>query len=167
MPSSDEHLNRQLDDLANEASFLNDYSLSDSILSFDFPGSRDHLLSNQEETISDSAVNAPGTKNYLKCILNRKPKETDPLLPVHSPSASLSPVPSIHGPSSPFQVYLEMFLKFFWNYILPERFRVFLTTYQRVIMLIVMAILVIIGGILYATGNFDNCNENSILPDND
>lgn len=142
----EEELDRQLEELAHEASYLNGYSLNDSELSIDFTAVRNHSSTNHLEPSNPS-----GSKNYLKCILKRQAgQESDPLLPTHRPVS----VP-INTPREPswFQIYLTLFLQFFWNYILPARIRRVVVNNQKLIMLIILAILVVIGFVLYFTGN--------------
>lgn len=184
----DTEINRCLDDLAHEASYLNEYSLSDSIPSINFNQVTSAKVDDNlqepnprgSQSNSKPMIGVTGSNSYLKCIMKRQPgQETDPLLPIHNspryseiprsssftsiPSMSsipsVSTIPSLILSNSLFATYLKILLQFFWDYILPERIRNYLIEYQKLVMVIIMGLLTIMGLILFFTGNLTGIQQ--------
>lgn len=135
-------LESQLDVLASEASYLNDFS-SDSV--------------SYSSEFNDCGLNEPHpypkrNKNYLKCILAKQHGENEPLLPIHS---SPVPVAPVENTDSIYAMILKNLVSILWNYILPGSMRDWFIRNRYILGAVVLVIIVAIVVFLLLTGNLD------------
>lgn len=142
----------RLDALADEASYLNNYSLNESL-------SSDVYAANTSTNVEDNILQEPisGTKAYLKCLSHYRKKydETEPLLPIHIPP-NQSPADLIPcQPESGLNPYFNIITEFIWSYVFTDNIRSFMRTYSRQLLVTGVLIAAGVGVILYLTDNLE------------
>lgn len=140
----------RLDALADEASYLNNYSLNESL-------SSDVYTETASAEINENSIQESnsGSKTYLNCLSNYRKKriETLPLLPLHeSPQTPSRDEP--HSDNSAANPYFTLITQFIWTWVFTENIRSYIENNQRQLMLIGAFGLTVIGVALYLTGNF-------------